>query len=323
MRLPTKCGVNENEPANVFAFAERDAARPLPKPRTPDEPPRWIGRLAWAGVGTLAVVLLGGGTVYGAAAYGKSSVCASIETIGTNAATMMGPDATVVPAGVLAVTGRKLSDQTGLLIFHQDLEKSVNLLLADSKRLEEVDDAGVGPTDLPQLMALFQSVDQHFKQAQTACGMPASGILATGLGQAALTSVKTGGATAPGVSATPEPLPAPAYTASPGELTAAQNDVAQHRDQLADVLAGDASSSADRAVARYELAAARQRLADLKAGQPGAFHQALELRGAKAYLASAKENLAQVKADTTAAAGDLANARADVKKWQHRVTELS
>lgn len=323
MPLPTKGGVTENEPANVFAFAERDTARPLPRPSTPDERPRWVGRLAWIGAGVAAVVLVGGGSVYGAAAYAKSNVCTSIESIGANAATMMGPDTVVVPAGVLAVAQRKLTDHAGLLVFHQDLAKSVNQLITDTKRLDEIGEAGVVPAELPQLMVMFQSVDQHFKQAQTGCGLPAGGLLSTGLGKAALDSVKTGGKAEPGVAATPEPIPAPAYTASPDELAAAQNDLNQRRDALADLLAGETATSADKAIAQYEVASARQRLDDLKAGKPGEFHQTLELRGARAYLASAKENLAQVKADTSAAASDRALARADVVRWQHRVDDLS
>ncbi|WP_436519606.1 hypothetical protein [Actinoplanes sp. HUAS TT8] len=315
--------MNQNEPGNVFAFAERTGGQPLPAPRTPDERPRWVGRVVWAAAGTAVVLLIGGGAVYGAAAYTRSNVCATIQSIGASAAGMTGSDSVAIPDSALDSIGQRLQEQAGLLILHQDLEQAVNLLVADTKQLQAVDDTGVNPAYLPQVVTLFKAVDGHFKQAQTACGMPDVGLLSTNMGTALMIAAKNERSGRPFVAPTPAPLPAPAYTASPDELAAAQDDVNQHRDDLADLNADAGASSADRAVASYELAAARQRLADLKAGQPGAFHQALELRGAKAYLAEAKENLQQVKADTSAADVDRANARADVKKWQQRVKELS
>ncbi|BCY08031.1 hypothetical protein [Actinoplanes sp. L3-i22] len=316
--------MTENEPGNVFAFANRDAGRHLPKPSAPDERPRWVGRAAWAGAGTAVVLLIGGGAVYGAAQYARGNVCASIQGIRANATGMTSGDSLVIPDSALAATGQKLSDQAQLLILDRDLENAVQRLSVDTVRLQEVGDAGTGPTSMPQLMILFQSVDEHFKQAQQACGQTADGLLATGLGGAVLTGANnaaTGLTPAPAV--TPTPVPAPAYTASPGELTAARNDLAARRDDLTDLRAGGSASAADRAVATYEVAAAKQRLADLEAGRPGDFHQALELRGATAYLARARESLRQVRADASAVDADRANARADVTKWQRRVTELS
>lgn len=323
-RLPTNDSVTENDQGNIFAFADRPASAPLPPPRTPDERPPWLSRVVWGGAAAAVVVTLVGGAVWGAAAYTRDDLCTSIGNIRASAGDLISGDSVVIPDRVLAVTGDKLADQANVLIMDSRLERAVQQLAADTARLEEIGGSGIGPAAMPQVMVLFQSVDQHFKDAQAACGMTADGLLATELGDAMVTGAKNIAASAgPIPVATPQPVPAPAYTATPDELAAAQNDVDQRRDVLADLKAGRGSTRADRAVAEYEVAEAQQRLADLRAGKPGSFHQALELKGARAYLASAQESLRQVKADPAAGDGDRAAARAEVAKWQQRVTDLA
>ncbi|WP_436528524.1 hypothetical protein [Actinoplanes sp. HUAS TT8] len=83
------------------------------------------------------------------------------------------------------------------------------------------------------------------------------------------------------------------------------------------------ASRADSAIAAYELATAKQRLADLYADIPGAVRQTLKLQGTRAYLASATDVLIQVRGDPQASSAERAEARAQVTKWQHRVDQLS
>ncbi|KUL38720.1 hypothetical protein [Actinoplanes awajinensis] len=321
--LPTWGGVNANDPRDLFAFAERPVGEHQPAQAVPEERPLWRARLIWTTAGVAALALVASGAVYGVARHSKNTVCTSITSIAANAVKPTGAVSLVASDGSLAEAGRILTDQANLLIFNRELEKAVHLLAADTTRLQTVGDASTGPTNLPQLMALFQSVDEHFKQAQTECGLPAQGLLATGLGTAVTAEAKTVAAAGPIPAATPAPLPAPDYTASADELAAAANDVAQRQGELNDIRGDQGTSPADLAVARYELAAAKQHLADLKGDTLGTFHQALELRGARAYLASAREDLRQATADEMATAADRAGARAVVLKWQNRVKELS
>ncbi|WP_436525107.1 hypothetical protein [Actinoplanes sp. HUAS TT8] len=115
---------------------------------------------------------------------------------------------------------------------------------------------------------------------------------------------------------------APKYTPSASELTAAQDAVDAATLRYQQLQLEVTASDLERRIVAYELEAALQRQSDLEAGDPGAFHRELEIKGATVYLEAAREAYQQTLADPTATAEDRIAAAAAVTEWQDRLHRL-
>jgi hypothetical protein len=190
------------------------------------------------------------------------------------------------------------------------------------------------------MFTLAGSADTHARQGQAACGLAVNGVFGDSNNNGAAASpalampVSTPTGAAPTrtmvtvLPTTPTPTPSatrrvtptrtatPKYTASPAELARAEARVARAQQEYQETPASPNASKTEREIAADELEAADQRLADLKAGRPGARHRKLEIRGAKAYLALAEEQYRRAMVDPTASEADRADARAHVITWR-------
>ncbi|MBL7258707.1 hypothetical protein [Paractinoplanes lichenicola] len=110
----------------------------------------------------------------------------------------------------------------------------------------------------------------------------------------------------------------PSYVASPGELVRAQAEVTRAEKEYRRLRAAGATT-ADLLIARFEIEAAAQHLADLKAGNPHAGHRYLRILEAKAYLAKAEQEYRRAFADPTSSEADRQEAAAELTLWRERL----
>ncbi len=126
----------------------------------------------------LAIAL--GGGAFGADAYATRSICAAVGATDTTTP----PDG--VSKGTDVALDRARQTLTGtatLLLFHPQLRDATRGLAADLGQLRvlrNADDGDAGAaasTASAQMLVVASSVDSYARQAQTACGLPADGIL--------------------------------------------------------------------------------------------------------------------------------------------------
>jgi hypothetical protein len=293
-------------------------------PSRPERLRRWgmVGGIVFVG---LAIAV--GGGAFGADAYATHAICAAV---GRTEPTRTPDGAAKNSAVALDQARRTLEDTAALLFFHpalRDATRGLSHDLADMRLLQDAGDpAAAAPEVSGRLLVVAMSVDNHARQAQTACGLPAEGVLnAAGAPKAPSVAAPPVDA-APVATATVDAAPPaarratpslPRHTATAGELWTAEQTVA--------VTAGkerQATSPIERQVTSYEHAAALQHLADLKAGHPDRPHHALDIRGAEARLAAAEEAYRRAMTDPAATPMDRSQARAVVEQWDEALTRL-
>jgi hypothetical protein len=130
------------------------------------------------------VVALGVGAT-GVNAWAKHSVCASIQDENLSDGGSSGSSSDGLDQGDIAEmrhVADQLRNRARMLVFDTSLRKAVNGLADDVDNLANLLDSSASADDsatgggFAELMMVAASVNGHARQAQRACGLPATGI---------------------------------------------------------------------------------------------------------------------------------------------------
>jgi hypothetical protein len=165
------------------------AAPPAPLGAPPDgsaqpSPPRARTRPRRVVLGVVAgLVVAGGGGVFGVHAYAEHTVCSALQGDGgLAAASADGGSAqpSTDSAAELERAAANLRGSARLLLVDRSLRTAVDGIADDADRMAGVvrsaQDGTGGAPAFRQVLVIAGSLNSHARAAQTACGLPATGI---------------------------------------------------------------------------------------------------------------------------------------------------
>ncbi|WP_436528528.1 hypothetical protein [Actinoplanes sp. HUAS TT8] len=137
------------------------------------------------------------GTIWAAGTYVQGDVCDSVKDTATSAAGTSGADLAALPRDTLAIAAEDFAQQASQLLFTNDLKRAMQALASTTNHLQQAEPTTGEAANRAQVQQLSQAVDTHFKQAETACGLPPDGLRGTTLGLAVF-ATSTAGSTIKG-----------------------------------------------------------------------------------------------------------------------------
>jgi hypothetical protein len=165
-------------------YADHDSVTAAPAGPAPVPPSRARTRPGRLVLGVVAgIVVAGGGGVFGVHAYAEHTVCSALEGDGGLAAASA-DGGSVQPstdsAAELERAAANLRGSARLLIFDRPLRTAVHGIAGDADRMAGVvrsaQDGTGGAQAFRQVLVIAGSLNTHARAAQTACGLPATGI---------------------------------------------------------------------------------------------------------------------------------------------------
>ncbi|BEL05562.1 hypothetical protein Q0Z83_037530 [Actinoplanes sichuanensis] len=166
--------------AESYGPAQHYAAPQPPFVGPPSTAPRMRGRAAVVIAGVAGLLVLSGGAALGSTAYAKSELCPIVadENGSFMDATKSSDDAGAALSGLQS----QLQTKARMLVFDDELQSAVRGLAGDvgqaaTLRRAIAANPGAGMGDyFAELLSLFGSMNTHVREAQLACGLPATGI---------------------------------------------------------------------------------------------------------------------------------------------------
>jgi hypothetical protein len=115
---------------------------------------------------------------------------------------------------------------------------------------------------------------------------------------------------------------APRYIADPGQVAAAEAEVAQAQEQFRQAQASSYATDFDRAVAEFQLEMAFEDLDEAKTGHLSARYRNLVIRAAKLCVQGAESEYRRAMVDPTSSAADQAAAASNLAQWRGTLRQL-